>query len=209
MVPRFGRQLRIPAPRLNRARRTRVTVLSALVALACAACTPSVRSTATSASARHVVAVVADHDCVVAGQGSPVVDWSGLHNPVLASPTAGEKDEALTWFAGRWHMLFSYVRYDRSSPGGVYWDIASATSTDLRHWTDPVAWPRQPGLLGVASSRGGPGTRRRVRGDVPVGSGPSGRHPGAPLTTGPPPTSKRGPSRVRWPRTSRPCPGIG
>lgn len=48
-------------------------------------------------------------------------------------------------------MLFSYVRYDRSSPGGIYWDIASSTSIDLTHWTDPVAWPRQAGTLGVAS----------------------------------------------------------
>jgi hypothetical protein len=92
-----------------------------------------------------------DHDCVVEGNGSPTIDWSELHNPILQSPSAGEKDEAIVWFAGKWRMLFSYVRDQSASPGGVYWDIATSTSTDLIHWTAPVAWPVQPGTLGVAS----------------------------------------------------------
>jgi hypothetical protein len=143
--------LRMP----HRTRGVRLTVVSVLAALACASCTSgnnsSRRSTPTSSSDFEVVAAGADHDCVVPGQGSPIVDWAQLHNPILDSPSAGEKDEALIWFAGRWHMLFSYVRYVRTSPGGVYWDIASSTSKDLSHWTAPVAWPVQPGTLGVAS----------------------------------------------------------
>jgi hypothetical protein len=97
------------------------------------------------------VAVGADHDCIVGGQGNPVVNWSDLQNPILSSPTAGEKDEALVWYGGRWHMLFSYVRYDDSGPDGIFWDIATSTSTDLIHWTAPVPWPVQSGTLGVAS----------------------------------------------------------
>lgn len=92
----------------------------------------------------------ADHRCIV-GPGRPRVDWSRLKNPILSSGDAAEKDEAIVWFAGRWHMIFSYLRYDRSAPGGVRWDIATATSTDLVHWTSPDPWPAQPGTLGVAS----------------------------------------------------------
>lgn len=92
-----------------------------------------------------------DHECIVAGGSSPVVDWKELHNPILSSGSAGEKDEAIVWFAGRWHMLFSYVRNDSKSPGDVYWNIATSTSTDLIQWTPPSPWPAQTGALGVAS----------------------------------------------------------
>ena len=75
--------------------------------------------------------------------------WSDLHNPVLASQTAGVKDQAIVFWAGAWHMLFSYVTGVHAAPGQEHWDIASATSPDLRHWSAPVPWPDQPG--GIAS----------------------------------------------------------
>jgi hypothetical protein len=93
----------------------------------------------------------ADHECVVPGGGTPTVAWSSLRNPVLSYPNAAAKDEALVWADGRWHMLFSYVVDDPTAPGGVRWDIATATSTDLVHWSAPDPWPAQPGTLGVAS----------------------------------------------------------
>jgi hypothetical protein len=93
----------------------------------------------------------ADHDCVVPGGGRPTVNWSTLRNPVLSYPHAAAKDEAIEWADGRWHMLFSYVVDDPAAPGGVRWDIATATSTDLVHWSPPDPWPTQSGTLGVAS----------------------------------------------------------
>jgi hypothetical protein len=79
------------------------------------------------------------------------VAWSQLHNPILSPADAGVKDEALVWSGGRWHMLFSDVTDDAGGPGGVRWDIATATSADLRHWSAIHPWPAQPGVLGVAS----------------------------------------------------------
>ncbi|MBV8462581.1 MAG: hypothetical protein JO368_04760 [Acidimicrobiales bacterium] len=75
--------------------------------------------------------------------------WSRLRNPILASPVAGLKDQALVWWAGSWHLLFSYVTGQHAAPGHEQWDIATASSTDLRHWSSPTPWPDQPG--GVAS----------------------------------------------------------
>ncbi len=97
------------------------------------------------------LAAGAGHACITGGAGAPTVDWSALRNPILSSPAAGVKDEALVWAAGRWHMVFSDVTTDPSLPGGVSWDIASATSTDLVHWSTPSRWPPQTGVLGVAS----------------------------------------------------------
>jgi hypothetical protein len=48
-------------------------------------------------------------------------------------------------------MLFSRVTDDPALPGGVRWNIASSTSTDLRHWSAPVPWPAQAGVIGVVS----------------------------------------------------------
>ncbi|MHB1518123.1 MAG: glycoside hydrolase family protein [Acidimicrobiales bacterium] len=93
----------------------------------------------------------AGHSCIVGGPRRVKVDWSRLSNPILSSPIAGVKDPALIWAAGRWHMIFSYVTYDRALPGGIYWDIATSTSSNLRHWSPITPWPRQPGVLGVAS----------------------------------------------------------
>ena len=56
----------------------------------------------------------------------------------------------MVWFDGLWHLVFSYVRNDPSLPGGVYWDIATSSSKNMSSWTKPVAWPAQPGTLGVA-----------------------------------------------------------
>jgi hypothetical protein len=91
------------------------------------------------------------HACIVTGPGRPAIDWSHIVNPILSYPSAGAKDEALIWTAGRWHMLFSYLTADPSLPGGVHWNIATATSSDLRHWSAASPWPRQAGVLGVAS----------------------------------------------------------
>lgn len=110
-----------------------------------AATSPATRPQRTSAAA-----VGADHRCVV-GPGRPRVDWTRLRNPILSAPRAAEKDEAIVWYRGRWHMIFSYVRYDRTGPGGVRWDVATATSVDLVHWSAPDPWPPQRGTLGVAS----------------------------------------------------------
>lgn len=100
---------------------------------------------------RSELSAGAAHGCIVAGTVQPQVAWSQLRNPILSSAGAGVKDEALVWSGGQWHMLFSYVTDHPSSPGGVVWDIATATSPDLRHWSTIRPWPAQPGVLGVAS----------------------------------------------------------
>lgn len=92
----------------------------------------------------------ADHECV-AGSGQPQVAWSVLKNPVLSDPTAGIKDQAIVWYGQRWHMLMSEITYDRRAPGGVRWNIATASSADLVHWSAIRPWPLQRGVLGVAS----------------------------------------------------------
>lgn len=61
------------------------------------------------------------------------------------------KDEATIWAGDQWHMLFSYVTDDASLPGGIRWNIATATSPDMVHWSPPDPWPLQTGVLGVAS----------------------------------------------------------
>ena len=91
---------------------------------------------------------------MVGGTGSasaPQVAWTNLRNPILSEPTAGVKDQALVWADGEWHMLFSYVTNDVPTKGAESWNIASATSTDLAHWSAPSPWPVQAGVVGVAS----------------------------------------------------------
>lgn len=80
-----------------------------------------------------------------------MVAWSHLADPILSEPRAGVKDQALLWTDGRWHMLFSEVTDDAALPGGVRWDVGTATSADLVHWSSPVPWPAQRGVIGVAS----------------------------------------------------------
>ncbi|HXQ89966.1 MAG TPA: hypothetical protein VN768_00335 [Acidimicrobiales bacterium] len=106
----------------------------------------SVTTTGATASATGL-----DHDCITPGSGSPDVAWSQLRNPILSDPVAGEKDQALVWAGGRWHMLFSYVTNSVPTPGAQYWNIATADSPDLDQWTAPSPWPPQPGVIGVAS----------------------------------------------------------
>jgi len=91
----------------------------------------------------------ADHACIVRGATGPTIAWSHLHNPVLSYRDAAVKDQALIWAGGRWHMLFSYVTNNTTVPGQESWDIATAESTDLRHWSAPAPWSEQPG--GMAS----------------------------------------------------------
>ena len=93
----------------------------------------------------------ADHACIVPGSAPPPVSWTALHNPILSDSTAGVKDQALVWAQGRWHMLFSIVTNDVPTPGDERWNIATATSPDLVHWTAPSPWPAQAGVVGVAS----------------------------------------------------------
>ena len=126
-----------------------LVAVSAIVLVTAPADPPA--GAAPTALGRTALAAGADHRCIVAGGGTPDVDWSALRNPILSYPDAGAKDEALVWSDGRWHMLFSYLTDDASSPGGVRWSIATATSTDLAHWSAPAVWPAQPGTLGVAS----------------------------------------------------------
>jgi hypothetical protein len=97
------------------------------------------------------LAAGAAHDCLAAAPGPVVVDWAHLSNPVLSDWRGAVKDEAVVRAGATWHLLFSYVTNDPLLPGGVRWDIASATSGDLVHWSLPSLWPRQPGVLGVAS----------------------------------------------------------
>lgn len=125
----------------------RALILGALL-LAAAGCSST---TPAPVSAPVVVPAGADHACVVPGSGRPAVAWSRLADPILSEPGAGVKDQALIWSDGRWHMLFSDVTDDAHLPGGVRWDIATATSDDLVHWSSPVLWPAQPGVVGVAS----------------------------------------------------------
>ncbi len=93
----------------------------------------------------------AGHACVVPVGATPSVAWSALRNPVVSDPAAGVKDQAVVWFAGAWHMLFSEVTDAPTSPGGVHWNVATATSPDLLHWSAPTPWPAQPGVVGAAS----------------------------------------------------------
>ena len=76
-----------------------------------------------------------DHDCIV-GTPPPAIDWSALRNPILSYPGHGVKDQALQWSDGEWHMFFSELSATRSAPH-VHWDVASAHSPDLRHWSAP------------------------------------------------------------------------
>jgi hypothetical protein len=109
------------------------------------------RAAASPGEAGVAVAAGSDHACIVPGSGHPTVAWSRLADPIVSEPAAGVKDQALIWAGGRWHMLFSEVTDDSALPGGVRWNIATATSTDLAHWTSPVPWPAQAAVVGVAS----------------------------------------------------------
>jgi hypothetical protein len=126
-------------------------LVTAIVAASCSAQVKPAQKLGTS----HTSSVASralgwDHDCVVPTDAHPAVDWSRLRNPIVSSPSAGEKDQVMVWFDGRWHLVFSYVRTDASIRGGVYWDIATSSSTNMTSWTKPVAWPAQIGALGVA-----------------------------------------------------------
>jgi hypothetical protein len=136
---------------LSQLRRLLQTTIAGLLIFSLASCGHTADESGSHSSEVRTLAVGSDHDCVVPGGNSPVIHWNELRNPILSSTSAGEKDEAIVWFAGMWHMLFSYVRYDSRSPGGIYWDIATSTSTNLLHWTIPSPWPVQAGVLGVAS----------------------------------------------------------
>ena len=121
----------------------RASLLAVLVVLAgCGGSTMSV-------GAGRGLSPPTDHACISSGGPRPAVAWSSLRNPVLSYPDAAAKDQALVWANGRWHMLFSYVTNDSPVPGQEHWDIATAQSADLSHWSAPVPWSTQPG--GMAS----------------------------------------------------------
>lgn len=128
----------------------RGTLLLVLLGLGAAGCASGPLSPVATAP-KVVVAAGTDHACIVGASAHPTVSWPHLANPILSEPEAGVKDQALIWAGGRWHMLFSDVTDDAALPGGVRWDIATATSTDLVHWSSPVLWPAQPGVIGVVS----------------------------------------------------------
>lgn len=132
-----------------------VALAAALLAGCSSASSVSQPTSADASSSRQVTDQAlsngADHACIVSGSLQPSVDWSGLHNPILSEPTGGVKDEAIIWARGRWHMIFTYVTDDASLPGGIRWNIATATSTDMTHWSPPDPWAVQMGVLGVAS----------------------------------------------------------
>jgi len=126
--------------------RVRRRLLAAAVVVVGAA---GVASPSADAHAAAPVAAGADHACIVPGGQRPVVAWSRLRNPVLGLPHAAVKDQALIWAAGRWHLVFSYVTNGSLAPNAPRWDIATAQSTDLVHWSAPRPWSEQPG--GMAS----------------------------------------------------------
>ncbi len=127
------------------------TLVAALVAaLAGTGPVAGAAATVPAALTPSALAAGAGHACVVGGS-APRVAWSTLRNPVLADPSAGLKDQAVVWADGQWHALFSEVTDDPSGPGGIRWDIATATSPDLQHWSAVSPWPAQAGVLGVAS----------------------------------------------------------
>jgi hypothetical protein len=133
---------------LTRTVLTRTVLAAAVLVVAMAGCASNAIS---SASPKDVVPTGLDHACIVPGSGPPDVAWARLANPLLSRAGAGVKDQALVWADGRWHMLFSDVTDDGQLPGGVRWNIGVSTSTDLVHWSAPVLWPTQPGVLGVVS----------------------------------------------------------
>jgi hypothetical protein len=128
-----------------------LSVVSVLMLVA-AGCSQPARSVGRGhAGSTAATAIGADHTCVVPPSGAARVAWGAVRNPVLSDPAAAEKDQALVWAFGRWHMLFSYVTNDVPVPGGEHWNIAVASSADLVHWTAPQPWAEQPGVVGVAS----------------------------------------------------------
>lgn len=89
-----------------------------------------------AAAAAPTVPPGQDHACIVGPPPSHGIDWAALHNPVLSYAGHGVKDQALQWAGGRWHMLFSELSATSSAPHYRY-DVASATSSDLIHWSRP------------------------------------------------------------------------
>lgn len=127
-------------------------LLVAIVLSGCSSASSKSASTLQRSSAGHSGYILGgDHDCVVPSNAHPTIDWSDLRNPILSATNAGEKDQVMVWFDGKWHMVYSYVRNDPSIPGGVEWDIATSSSRNMATWTSPDPWPAQQGVLGVAA----------------------------------------------------------
>ncbi|MCL4446060.1 MAG: hypothetical protein M1134_04190 [Actinobacteria bacterium] len=126
----------------------------AIASLLLSSCTPLTPMNANALSPpldRTQLIAGADHACIVPSGSRPNVAWGHLVNPILSSPIAGEKDEAIIWAGGMWHMLFSYVTNDPRLPGGVRWNIGTSESKNMLTWTKPSLWPSQAGVIGVAS----------------------------------------------------------
>jgi len=113
----------------------RVLVLTSLVAGLLLWGAPSVRSDSAAAAA-PVVPPGQDHACIVGTPPRHGIDWAAVHNPILSYADHGVKDQALQWSDGQWHMLFSELSTTPRAPHYRY-DVASATSPDLVHWSRP------------------------------------------------------------------------
>jgi hypothetical protein len=89
-----------------------------------------------AAAATPVVPAGQDHACIVGTPPRDGIDWGALRNPVLSYRDTGVKDQALQWSDGEWHMLFSDMTALPKAPH-VRFDVDSATSADLVHWSAP------------------------------------------------------------------------
>lgn len=65
------------------------------------------------------------------------IDWKGLPSPVIFRGTRqiAYRDPAATYLNGTFHLFFTLTEIE--TDGRTYWYTAKATSTDLKHWTEP------------------------------------------------------------------------
>jgi hypothetical protein len=75
----------------------------------------------------------------------PAIDWSQLHNPIVASADHALKDAALVAVNGTWFMAFSTVDTHGT------WRIGIEHSSDLHTWSPMTFMPHDPAVEGEAS----------------------------------------------------------
>ncbi len=129
-------------------RRTRrlVASLAGLLAVLSAVAAPANAGSQSSSSDPRLASPQGCFLGPSAGPASSAVAWSQMRNPILTYPSLSLKDEAMRYYRGRWHALFTAI-----TPDPVHLGIASATSANLTEWSAPARWPDQAGTLGVAS----------------------------------------------------------